>query len=153
MLAPGFENSGQEPQGAYGDTRRPRTSFAFDQNVNSFHRVQGDPALVIAQATITLERAARVKVEAVAGFQGSVANGRGFITAVDAGGVALPNLPIGSQSFSTTTGTNFRTCNLVGITDVIPAGTFTVKLTIEINGAATSTLDSASATLLMLTEL
>ena len=125
----------------------PSPSFAFDQNTNSYFQISGDPSVQIASATISLSAGSRVKVEALASVIGSVAPGRAYISTPSVDSL------LGTQSFDIAVGSNYRTLNLLGLTDAQVAGPLTVVLFLDVDGNAGARVDGFGLTVLTLTEI
>jgi hypothetical protein len=122
-------------------------AFAFDQNATEYTVIEGEPALQIASASITLSAGSRVKIEGLACFDGSVAAGRAIVTS------PLFSSVNASQSFGVTEDLSFRTCNFLTVSDPQPAGLVTIGLFIQVTGDAGARIDIAGLTVLTLTEI
>jgi hypothetical protein len=124
-------------------------AFVFYQASTGWHQIAGAATIVIASATITLQAGSRVKIEALAPADGSVAAGRMFIQ-TDAPGTTSV---LGSQSFGTATQDEFRTCNYLAVSDPQPGGPLTVNLQLTVNGNGGARIDESGLTVLTLTEI
>ena len=124
-------------------------AFAFDQNENSYQATSIGPSVQIATATINVAAGSRVKIEGLASFLASVAGGVARLSVPD----LITDL-VAAQSFGTTEGTNFRTLNLLGVTDPQSAGPVVVNLLISVNsGIGSAQVNDSGKTCLTLTEV
>lgn len=123
------------------------SNVVCEKNGDPYSHVAGDPSIIIISASITIKQNSRIKVEAAASVVGSVAAGRCFIF------TDLVASTVGSQSFDAGTGENFRTMNLLGVTDALAEGEHLVEIRLDINGDAGATINGAGTTTISLTEL
>jgi hypothetical protein len=122
-------------------------SVVYVSDPTAYHQTQGSPSLLVVSGTINLQPGSRVKVEGMVTFVGSVAAGRAILSSPQDPGV------IGNASFDVAQGSNYRTLNFIGFTDVQPAGPYTIGLFLDVNGSAGARIDSAGPSVLVLTEI
>lgn len=121
-------------------------AFAFAQDSTPYSIDVGSSQQV-ASASITVAAGSRIKIEGLAVFLGSGADGAASLDTPSVSSV------IATQSFNTPDGTNRRTCNYLGVTATQPGGLVTVVLNLAVAGSPGAHIDSQGDTMLTLTEV